>query len=308
MHLKKIVMVIGILWIPLIVWAQNESVRDISASIRDEYFQGHYEKVVQHYERLLEHVDRESMDISTEIYENVIISYFNLEQNDNAESAVRELLRIEPDYQPNSVRIPKDVKPFITEIMNQRGKFIIDSDPEGLWVYIDGKKRQEKTPHSYPVFPGRHEVRVESPDPKTYGDWTDTIDIREREEKIIQADLLKISKLRINTKPADCLVYIDGDQQSERTPNTYTVLAGQHRIRITSPKSKKYKEWEDSVNLLKGEERTLPIELKKRGIPTWVWIAGGGAVIGGGTAAYFYFIDQDNGSNALPEPPDVPNR
>ena len=187
MRLKKITCLISLFMMVMALQAQSQSVRDLVNTIRDAYFQAQYDKVVQSYEQLVQHPDWQPEELSTEVFENVIISCFYLDKKDEAESVVKQLLMVEPEYKPSSVRIPPDISEFIKDI-DLMSKVVITSVPKNSTVYIDGVKQEKSTPNSYAILAGQHELRVEPQDPANYQVWTSILTVQPGEEPIIQAE------------------------------------------------------------------------------------------------------------------------
>lgn len=80
------------------------------------------------------------------------------------------------------------------------------------------------------------------------------------------------------------------------------LASGRHRVRVTAPGSPPF---ETSVLVEDGRTRALDVTLTRSpvalGVPTWVWLVGGAAVLAGaGAATYFVTRSTESGGDALP--------
>jgi hypothetical protein len=105
------------------------------------------------------------------------------------------------------------------------------------------------------------------------------------------------ARLTISSDEAS-MINIDGAAMGERYWQG-SVLAGEHRIRVTAPGMQPYTK---EMVLVAGQSRTLHISLvrEKSGVPAYVWV-GAGVLAAGGLATGAYFLFGNSGERPAPD-------
>jgi len=142
-------------------------------------------------------------------------------------------------------------------------------DPSGD-VYIDGNKAASGVDrYRGELLPGQHEVRVVN---KNSREKAISREINARSGEAIP---LKINftalppkpeygQVRVGTKPpAEAEVYIDGEKQALKTPNTYRLEIGSHEVRITLELDGRQIDKTESVVIKVNEIAKLIFDLQK---------------------------------------------
>ncbi len=136
------------------------------------------------------------------------------------------------------------------------GVLVIDSEPSGAKVYIDGMLKDE-TPTEFEVEPGRHVLRLE----------LEGYEPVEREIEISAGDSLELSfKLKvllgiltIDSEPSGAKVYID-DVLKGKTPLEIEVEPGRHILRL---ELEGYKPIEKEISISAGDSLELSFGLER---------------------------------------------
>lgn len=145
------------------------------------------------------------------------------------------------------------------------GKLIIDSEPNGAKIYLDGVDTNLKTPGVLEnVKFGKHQIKLTL---DGYEDYLINIDLN-KQEKEIKVKLNKITSLtgtlEIKTIPEGAIVYIN-DEEIGITPLNKNLEIGKYKIKISL---EGYEDYLSEVTIVENKVSRIEIklnEIKKEG-------------------------------------------
>jgi PEGA domain len=110
-------------------------------------------------------------------------------------------------------------------------RLVLDSEPSGARVFLDGKKLSDPTPIIQEIIIGRHHVRLEAP--AGFVPMEESIDLEAKPENEITLKFSKKGMLKISSSPSGATVRVDGSYKG-LTPVTVKELdSGSHSVGIT---------------------------------------------------------------------------
>ncbi|ACM23910.1 PEGA domain-containing protein [Thermotoga neapolitana] len=132
------------------------------------------------------------------------------------------------------------------------GTLIVDSDPPGMTVYVDGSYRG-KTPITMTVDEGTHYVTV------YFENYTFYKEVYVGENQTVRVIArLPFAKLSLSSSPSGADVYINGDYRG-KTPLTLNLSPGNYSVTF---RKEGYREETRYITLGEGESRSIHIDLK----------------------------------------------
>ncbi|AJG39941.1 hypothetical protein TRQ7_00435 [Thermotoga sp. RQ7] len=132
------------------------------------------------------------------------------------------------------------------------GTLIVDSDPPGMTVYVDGSYRG-KTPITMTVDEGTHYVTV------YFENYTFYKEVYVGENQTVRVVArLPFAKLSLSSSPSGADVYINGDYRG-KTPLTLNLSPGNYSLTF---RKEGYREETRYITLGEGESRSIHIDLK----------------------------------------------
>ncbi|PLV56945.1 PEGA domain-containing protein [Thermotoga sp. SG1] len=132
------------------------------------------------------------------------------------------------------------------------GTLIVDSDPSGMTVYVDGSYRG-KTPITMTVDEGTHYVTV------YFDNYTFYKEVYVGENQTVRVSArLPLAKLSLSSSPSGADVYINGDYRG-KTPLTLNLSPGNYSVTF---RKEGYREETRYITLGEGESRSIHIDLK----------------------------------------------
>lgn len=162
-------------------------------------------------------------------------------------------------------------------------KLVIKVSEPGAEVYVDDELVGTSPIEPVVVDFGPRRVRVKKAE---FEEVTKEIPVGGAAEVAVDVPLVKMvheGRIAVNA-PADATIAIDGKVVGGGAWSG-TLASGGHTLRVTAPKKLPY---QTEVYLQDKESRTVNVTLDNepsKGVPTWVWIAGGVVVAGGITTA-----------------------
>jgi hypothetical protein len=165
----------------------------------------------------------------------------------------------------------------------------------GARVSVDGVS-MGTTPFQgpMPIDLGRRRVRVELAGYEPFERQLDVPGATPITLKVQLVKQLSSSKLSVASAGARDVISIDGKVVGNGRWEG-SLAKGVHVIRVTAPGKKAY---ETHLELAPGSSRSLQVALEdeRKGLPLWVWVAGGAvAAAGAGVGGYFLFKPDDPG-------------
>jgi len=136
--------------------------------------------------------------------------------------------------------------------------------PSNVQVYLDGEKVHEgETPVILEADPGTTSIAVKK---EGYKSFNQTIELESGRTYELREPLKKLetgtSKIFVESTPPGGQVKVDGDAVKDPTPVTVEELAeGSHRVVVSK---EGYADYEEEVELERGEERELEVELRPK--------------------------------------------
>ncbi len=159
----------------------------------------------------------------------------------------------------DSIIIKKGMAPVIAKLKPNFGWLTVNSEPEGLDVFLN-KEKKGKTPLSrLEVPPGRYEILVTDP---RYYEAGKIVDIGMGEEKTVALKLrpkegaIKVRAYDEKGNTVEGEVFVDGSKMGN-APGTFKVIIGWHEIKV---RTKEGAEWNDKISVEEG--RTILVEAK----------------------------------------------
>jgi len=132
------------------------------------------------------------------------------------------------------------------------GVLIVNSQPDSAYIWIDGRRTGEYTPHVFldTILVGIHRLRLTK---NGYIDWIDTVEVRQDDTTEVNATLALAGHLAVQSIPTNARVWIDNDSTNYYTPHTFRLGAGSHLLKLTK---QRYYDWEQTVEII-GSETTF---------------------------------------------------
>ncbi len=132
------------------------------------------------------------------------------------------------------------------------GFLSVTSTPSGADIAIDGRPIGEKTPHTAPLMPGPHTIKLTL---AGYQDWTESAQVTGGETTNVHATLSQATgSIKVTSSPSGAKIYVDtylGWSSKGQTPNTITsVSPGDYTIKLTLAG---YQDWTKEVQVKGGE-------------------------------------------------------
>ena len=132
------------------------------------------------------------------------------------------------------------------------GFISVTSTPSGADITLDGRPIGEKTPHSVPIDPGPHTIKLTL---AGYQDWTKSVQVTGGETTNVHATLTQIpGAVTVTSTPSGVEIYVEtylGDSYVGKTPHTNTkVSPGHYTIKLTLAG---YQDWTKELQVRGGE-------------------------------------------------------
>ena len=191
------------------------------------------------------------------------------------------------------------------------GSLEIFSTPEEAALFINGEK-VGNTPYGINNLEvGEYQIRLEK---EKYVDFEKAITVSENQVARLNAAMIAILELEINTDPVGATLFIN-DREISKTPFSGKLRTGTYSLKVVK---ENYIEWKKTIKLAENEDIDIDLEptpeyLAKAGIDEgsnfWYWIGGGAVVVGG--AAFLLMGGSGDGepttqADDLPQPPNPP--
>lgn len=152
----------------------------------------------------------------------------------------------------------KQDTPIDAELLEQRGKMEIRTNPPKATVYIDGVKLGQVTPLIIEKPPGEYELKIVKD--QYYVDQRSVM-IKDDMTVTVEVDLVpQIGKLIINSEPSEAKVYIDGKYIGV-TPLTHDKPVGKYRVIL---KREGFRDHIGEAVVAADEALEINVELKER--------------------------------------------
>jgi hypothetical protein len=169
------------------------------------------------------------------------------------------------------------------------GRLAVETSEPGATVYVDGAEAGvSPLPAPLEVDVGRHAVAARR---EGFDEASQSVDVP-REGGSVRLTLVRPAPEAPPRAPAKGVLHVVSDDPrgviyiDERPRGVGEHAArlepGPHRVRVVGGAGELYRA---EVLVREGETRTVSIQVPRRGeVPTWVWVAGGVALAGAGTA------------------------
>src|SRR5262249_45524332 len=141
---------------------------------------------------------------------------------------------------------------------NTKGSLLIDSDPSGGVVIVDGKKLDDTTPAIVDALDeGPHIVEVQG---KDGGNWKQTVTVKAGQRTKINADLRATAGVtaRILSNVADAEIFVDGTDRGKAPLDVPGLTPGQH---IITARAAGYADKDVNITVEPGKSLVTKIEL-----------------------------------------------
>lgn len=145
----------------------------------------------------------------------------------------------------------------ILQHCSARATLVVTSEPDGAWVYVDGRE-QGRTPIELELLAGEREISVEA---DTYIPYAASLQLREGEQRELDAVLARQASLAIASEPAGAVILLGGAFAGQ-TPAEVFVGDGEHELRLVHPG---YLDHDETVRVAAGEKRDLDAALEPNG-------------------------------------------
>jgi hypothetical protein len=183
----------------------------------------------------------------------------NTTKNVNAASQTTVSILAVPT-QPTVPAVP--TQPTVPAVPAIDGFLSLTSTPSGADIAIDGRPIGEKTPHTAPLMPGPHTIKLTL---VGYQDWEERAQVTGGSTTNVHATLIPpptlTGFLSVTSSPAGADIAIDGRPIGEKTPNTMPIDPGSHTIKLTLSD---YQDWTGSAHVTGGSTTNVHATL----IPT----------------------------------------
>jgi len=191
------------------------------------------------------------------------------------------------------------------------GSLEIYSTPEEATVFINGEIVGESPYGINNLEVGEYQIHLEK---DKYVDFEKTITVSENQVARLNAVMIAILDIEINTDPVGATIFIN-DREISKTPFSGKLRSGTYTLKVVK---ENFIEWKKTIKLAENEEIDIDLEptpeyLAKAGISEgsnlWYWIGGGAVVVGG--VAFLLVGGGGDGEPTtpaadLPQPPNPP--
>ena len=141
----------------------------------------------------------------------------------------------------------------------KRGFLIVKSDPENAEVFVDGQRKEARTPTSIDLAAGTHTVRVRR---DSYVDWTREVTVPPDGDASISARLVPDSaRLVIHAAPPDAQILLNGQRVGVGRYDEPRQASGGYALRVTAPL---YEPLERDLFIEPGVDVELDADLEPR--------------------------------------------
>lgn len=138
------------------------------------------------------------------------------------------------------------------------GSIIVNSQPSGAVIRLDGENTYMVTPAVLKASPGGHSIRLEL---DGYEDYYAYVTVVATQEEYLNCRLdIKPGSIQVITEPSGVAIWLDGEETDRTTPFILeNIDPGEHSIRLVR---KGYREYEGTVTVTAGQRVTLTKTLK----------------------------------------------
>lgn len=150
----------------------------------------------------------------------------------------------------------------------QSGRLVIETQPEGAVVFVDGVMRGV-TPVDLGLSPGVHQVEVKTGDASRTLPVTITAGGTVTHHMEFQAAVPSFGALLVETEPAGATVSVDGQPRGTSPVVFDDLLPGEHTVRVQSEAGTV----ERTVVVSAGSRSSLFVPLVPRGVPVSGWLS-----------------------------------
>lgn len=150
----------------------------------------------------------------------------------------------------------------------QSGRLVIETQPEGAVVFVDGVMRGV-TPVDLGLSPGGHQVEVKTGDASRTLPVTITAGGTVTHHMEFQAALAAFGALLVETEPAGATVSVDGEPRGTSPVIFEDLHPGEHTVRVQSETGTV----ERTVVVSAGSRSSLFVPLVPRGVPVSGWLS-----------------------------------
>ena len=135
----------------------------------------------------------------------------------------------------------------------------LESHPSGAKVLINGELKGITPIQGLRLEEGQYLLQIQK---RGYAEFSKKINVSSTEKNSIEATLIKLASMNIQSEPDRAEVFINGERKGLTPISFYDISPGE-KFTIMVKKSQ-YKTWEKSMNLTEGQKERIDIELEKQ--------------------------------------------
>ncbi|NAT10068.1 hypothetical protein C4E22_00680 [ANME-1 cluster archaeon AG-394-G06] len=190
--------------------------------------------------------------------ENITLDGFTIR---DATAALNTTKNVNATSQTTVSILAAQTQPTVPEGPSIDGFLSVASTPSGADIAIDGRPIGEKTPHTAPLMPGPHTIKLTL---AGYLDWTGSAHVTGGSTTDVHATLIPTPTitgfLAVASTPSGADIAIDGRSIGEKTPNTMPIDPGPHTLKLTLSG---YQDWTESVQVTGGRTTNVHATLSQ---------------------------------------------
>ncbi|MBC8552844.1 MAG: PEGA domain-containing protein, partial [Candidatus Brocadiales bacterium] len=168
----------------------------------------------------------------------------------------------ECEFRTTTVEIPpvpakkKKVKPQPPAIQPKTGSIMVKSVPPSAVIFLDDENIGVTPAIITQIFPGKYKIKIKL---DGYNVWNQSVDVKASRETSLTAVLQgQDCTVAIESKPANAVIYIDGNNVGVTPATIDSVKTGQHLIEV---KLDGYEIWSKEINVVAKKKTSLTAEL-----------------------------------------------
>jgi len=240
----------------------------------ESYEAGEYESARDRFETALEGLD--DNDMRARCYERLAFVYAAFGLSEEVYDAFAESLRLDSSLVLDPEVVSPKVYEFYARARNdivREGILVVNSDPPGAMVYLDGEPVGEAPVKAEHVAVGEYLLKVVK---RGYETSSDTVAIKKDVTLTVDEKLARArGVLRVTSSPENVSVSIDGIQAGVTPVVLEHVSGGEHKLTLSRPNFEPY---EAAVSLQKSDEISHHAVLTRRVLVIPVDMVASGAV------------------------------
>jgi hypothetical protein len=157
-----------------------------------------------------------------------------------------------------SVNVISDKKISLTVALQMKpGSVSIESEPAEAMVIINDQEVGTTPTTIADLKTGTYNLEVVM---DGYEKWINKVEIKSDEENFVTAALQKITgSLGIKSKPANAIIYLDGEEVGSTPYNIESISVGSYEVEISI---EGYKSWKQSIKINKGKNKDINAKLQ----------------------------------------------